>query len=623
MLCPCSRCLAQAVRLANLAQEVLDLLFQGFGLPDQLVRRQGDDVGGLQRSLCARGDVGDVPVDVRGSGRGLLDVAADLRNGGVLLMDGRGDGRGGLVDLLDGADDVLDGRYGLFGRVLHHRNLLGDLVGGTGGLAGQVLHLVRHHGEALAGLAGAGRFDRGVQREQVRLAGDLTDDVHHLADPPGGVRQPLDDLIGAAGPVRRQTGDIGRPLDLLADFLAGRVQLFGGRGDGLHVGRGLLRGAGNGRALGAGLLRLGGHGAGRRVQAFDLPADGGDHALDPLLHGVGHREHRALPLDDDLLLMLLLLGPQPLHPKKVLAEALQGARHVAKLVPTAESGDGRHLAAFRKVEHDPAERVERAEGDPHRNEHGDRDDGRHQQGGQRHPPDQRVNGRIELALFHADEQDADDAAGIVADRIVGRHVVPAENRVLATIRPTVREHRLVGRSRRQSRAGRTLAVRHDGRRHPDIPMKDRRDATDSAGKSVQQRVLPVELAGTDPEGPFLGSKRASMRQHQFPHRRDVFVQALVRLLGQVGVQIVAHQQNERPRHEQKTKDGGCRDPAGEAGFSNDVQHGLGPETRRRALCGANTGKEEIDLLAEDFCLPLEITDNGLKGMADLLDLMDA
>ena len=69
----------------------------------------------------------------------------------VISLD-RGDRAGGVA--LDGLDPA------------------GDVLGGPGGLLGQVLDLAGDHGEALAGLAGAGRLDGGVERQQVGLLGD-------------------------------------------------------------------------------------------------------------------------------------------------------------------------------------------------------------------------------------------------------------------------------------------------------------------------------------------------------------------------------------------------------------------------------------------------------------------
>ena len=52
-----------------------------------------------------------------------------------------------------------------------------DLAGGLGRTLGQAAHLAGHHREAAALLAGAGRFDRGVERQDVGLEGDAVDDA--------------------------------------------------------------------------------------------------------------------------------------------------------------------------------------------------------------------------------------------------------------------------------------------------------------------------------------------------------------------------------------------------------------------------------------------------------------
>jgi hypothetical protein len=47
---------------------------------------------------------------------------------------------------------------------------------------GQLAHLAGHHGEALAGLAGPGGLDGGVQGQEVGLAGDLFYDIDLVGD---------------------------------------------------------------------------------------------------------------------------------------------------------------------------------------------------------------------------------------------------------------------------------------------------------------------------------------------------------------------------------------------------------------------------------------------------------
>ena len=83
----------------------------------------------------------------------------------------------------DRAGDLLDRRHRLLRRLLHRADLGRDLLRRLGRLARQLLHLGRHHGKALAGLAGARRLDGGVERQQVGLAGDGVDQLHHVADP--------------------------------------------------------------------------------------------------------------------------------------------------------------------------------------------------------------------------------------------------------------------------------------------------------------------------------------------------------------------------------------------------------------------------------------------------------
>ena len=86
-----------------------------------------------------------------------------------------------------------------------------------GRLLGQLLDLVGHDGEALAGLAGACRLDRGVEREQVGLLGDVGDHLDDLADlgradspslliVPVVVSAAVDGLAGDLGGVRRCSG---------------------------------------------------------------------------------------------------------------------------------------------------------------------------------------------------------------------------------------------------------------------------------------------------------------------------------------------------------------------------------------------------------------------------------
>jgi hypothetical protein len=78
----------------------------------------------------------------------------------------------------------------------------GNFLGRAGGLAGEVLDLVRDDGEVFARFPGAGCLDRGVQRQQVGLFGDFTDQDHHVADAlgdPDKAFQVVADTVRAIG----------------------------------------------------------------------------------------------------------------------------------------------------------------------------------------------------------------------------------------------------------------------------------------------------------------------------------------------------------------------------------------------------------------------------------------
>ena len=81
---------------------------------------------------------------------------------------------------------------------------LADLLGGDLAALGQLAHFGRHHGEALAVLAGAGRLDGGIERQQVGLVGDVVDD----ADLAGDLLHGLDGLLDR---LRRRRRPPGRP----------------------------------------------------------------------------------------------------------------------------------------------------------------------------------------------------------------------------------------------------------------------------------------------------------------------------------------------------------------------------------------------------------------------------
>ena len=63
---------------------------------------------------------------------------------------------------------------------------------GLGGALRQLAHFVRHHGKASPLLPRPCRLDRGVEGNQVRLLGNLADDIHGAAYRSGTIAQSLD-----------------------------------------------------------------------------------------------------------------------------------------------------------------------------------------------------------------------------------------------------------------------------------------------------------------------------------------------------------------------------------------------------------------------------------------------
>mgnify|MGYP007116957262 CR=1 FL=1 len=138
-----------------------------------------------------------------------LDAFGDLVARGGLLFgrrrdaaDAVGNALGAVHDFLEGVGrlsgefdagfnftlPLLDRPNGFAGLVLDRPHHVLDLVGGLCRALGQLAHLLGHDREALSGLAaatvaaGPGCLDGGVQREQVRLVGNLVDRSDDLAD---------------------------------------------------------------------------------------------------------------------------------------------------------------------------------------------------------------------------------------------------------------------------------------------------------------------------------------------------------------------------------------------------------------------------------------------------------
>ena len=136
----------------------------------------------------------------------------------------------GLVRDLDAAVDVvgaaLDGRDRVLDLRLHRLDEVRDLARARAGALGEILDLVGDDREALALLARLRGDDGGVEREQVRLLGDVVDDVHDLADRLDARAEVRDDrdgllraLLDAVDLADRLQDGLGALLGVERDFL--------------------------------------------------------------------------------------------------------------------------------------------------------------------------------------------------------------------------------------------------------------------------------------------------------------------------------------------------------------------------------------------------------------------
>jgi hypothetical protein len=141
--------------------------------------------GGLDVGKSA----GNLAGDIAGPERDRVEL-------GGLLLEHHAEIGVGLVDETDGGSDLLQRRSRALDGLLDVLNLKGDVLGRLRGLPRELLHSARHHGEALAGIAGAHRLDARVQRQERGLSRHRLDERHHFADASGSLRQPLHRLVG-------------------------------------------------------------------------------------------------------------------------------------------------------------------------------------------------------------------------------------------------------------------------------------------------------------------------------------------------------------------------------------------------------------------------------------------
>ena len=171
----------------------------------------------------------------------------DLANAIALLRAGGGDLANQIADAAHAGDDVLHrlARLAHLAAARFHIGHAGadqafDLFGRFCAAPGQAAHFTSHHGKAAPLFAGAGRFDGGIQRQDVGLEGDAinhANDVVNFAAGVGDALHAVHHLFNHGPAVRSGLGRLGGQLV----GLAGRVRaLRDGGGQLLHAGGGFL-----------------------------------------------------------------------------------------------------------------------------------------------------------------------------------------------------------------------------------------------------------------------------------------------------------------------------------------------------------------------------------------------
>ena len=185
-----------------------------------------------------------------------------------------------------------------------------DLFGRLGGLHRERFHFRGDHGKTAAGFAGARRLDGGVQRQQIGLAGDVLDELDHVADLLRHVRQRGNVLVGRGGIGGGAAHHFVGLAELPADLPDRDRELGGGRSRGFDV-AGCLVGAVH-RALGAlqRMIRRRQQRLCRRLHRARALTHGFEHGFDP---GAERRDRgigRPAPLVALAQRIPLLLGEQ-------------------------------------------------------------------------------------------------------------------------------------------------------------------------------------------------------------------------------------------------------------------------------------------------------------------------
>ena len=161
-------------RAANELAELPDHVLERRRLRIEFLGRAGAFLGAGRIALSHLIHLGDGGVD-------LFDALGLFAGGRRNFGDQRVGGRHLLGDLRERFPDL--GALRAVSTAGNRRlDLVRGFLGGGGAALGQRANFVRDHRKAGARLAGARRFHRGIQRQDVRLEGDLIDVLDDLGD---------------------------------------------------------------------------------------------------------------------------------------------------------------------------------------------------------------------------------------------------------------------------------------------------------------------------------------------------------------------------------------------------------------------------------------------------------
>ena len=183
-------------------------------------------------------DTGNTGRDFGGRGLLLLQDGGNFVHALVHVGDLRADGLDeavGAVDgrlaMLHGAAGAVDGAFDDIHATLERGDAVGNVLCRAGRLVGERFHFRGDDGKTLSGLARAGGFDSGVERQKIGLVGNRLDHRQDGRDLFGGFvqfGQAPRTVVGRACDLGDRGGGAGHGLDALVHRAIGFLGQFGG-----------------------------------------------------------------------------------------------------------------------------------------------------------------------------------------------------------------------------------------------------------------------------------------------------------------------------------------------------------------------------------------------------------